>query len=79
MALYVAICPLAAFAPLPETDVHAHVMAIIWGVTIGLAVAHWFAFRVSARMVLPCFVGRTTLRAQDDVGGLHHDDIASTW
>jgi len=51
MALYVAICLLAAFAALPETDVHAHVMAIIWGVTIGLAVAHWFAFRVSARMV----------------------------
>jgi hypothetical protein len=26
-------------------------MGIIWGVTIGLAAAHWFAFRVSARLV----------------------------
>jgi hypothetical protein len=37
MALYVAICLLAAFAALPETGVHAHVIGIIWGVTIGLA------------------------------------------
>ena len=37
--------------PLPEAGAHTHVIAIIWGVTIGLAVAHWFAFRVSARMV----------------------------
>lgn len=51
MALYVAICLLAAFAALPEAGAHTHVIAIIWGVTIGLAVAHWFAFRVSARMV----------------------------
>ena len=51
MALYVAICLLATFAALPETDAHAHAIAIVWGITIGLAVAHWFAFRVSARMV----------------------------
>ena len=51
MALYVAICLLAACAALPETGAHAHAMPIIWGVTIGLALAHWFAFRVSARMV----------------------------
>jgi hypothetical protein len=51
MALYVAICLLAAFAALPETDAHAHAKGIIWGVTVGLAVAHWFAFRVSARLV----------------------------
>jgi hypothetical protein len=51
MALYVAICLLAAFAALPETGVHAHVIGIIWGVTVGLALAHWLAFRVSARMV----------------------------
>jgi hypothetical protein len=51
MALYVAICLLAAFAALPETGAHAHVIGIIWGVTLGLAIAHWFAFRVSARLV----------------------------
>lgn len=26
-------------------------MKLIWGITVGLALAHWFAFRVSARMV----------------------------
>jgi hypothetical protein len=51
MALYVAICLLAAFAALPETGAHAHVIGIIWGVTVGLALAHWFAFRVSSRLV----------------------------
>jgi hypothetical protein len=51
MALYVAICLPAAFAALPETGVHTHVIGLIWGVTVGLALAHWFAFRVSARMV----------------------------
>ena len=30
---------------------HTHVIGLIWGVTVGLALAHWFAFRVSARMV----------------------------
>ena len=51
-ALYVAICLLAALTALPETGrAHAHVIRIIWGVTIGLALAHWFAFRVSARLV----------------------------
>jgi hypothetical protein len=51
MALYVAICLLAALIALPEPGVGVHVAGIIWGVTIGLAVAHWFAFRVSARLV----------------------------
>jgi hypothetical protein len=60
MALYVAICLLAAFAALPETDAHARVIGIIWGVTVGLALAHWFAFRVSARMV-----GAGSLRPHD--------------
>ena len=60
MALYVAICLLAAFAALPETGAHAHVIGLIWGVTVGLALAHWFAFRVSARMV-----GAGSLRPHD--------------
>jgi hypothetical protein len=51
MALYVAICLLAALTALPESTAHAGVTPIIWGVTVGLAVAHWFAFRVSARLV----------------------------
>lgn len=60
MALYVAICLLAALIALPVTGVGVHVAGIIWGVTIGLAVAHWFAFRVSARLV-----GAGRVRPQD--------------
>jgi hypothetical protein len=52
MALYVAICLLAALIALPDSPVtRGQVIGIIWGVTVGLAAAHWFAFRVSARLV----------------------------
>src|SRR3712207_7586974 len=52
MALYVAICLLAALLALPDTiTARSHLIGLIWGVTIGLAAAHWFAFRVSARLV----------------------------
>ncbi|MGD6978301.1 MULTISPECIES: hypothetical protein [Citricoccus] len=51
-ALYVAICVVAALIALPETaDPHLPVLGVIWGISIGLALAHWFAFRLSARMV----------------------------
>ena len=36
---------------MPEPAAHAKVTPLIWGVTVGLAVVHWFAFRVSARLV----------------------------
>ena len=52
MALYVAICLLAALFALPETEAgHLPVVGIIWGVSVGLALAHWFAFRVSVRLI----------------------------
>jgi hypothetical protein len=51
MALYVAICLLAAFTALPDSATETEAIPLIWGVTVGLAVAHWFAFRVSARLV----------------------------
>ena len=51
MALYVAVCLLAALTALPESAAHAKVTPLIWGLTVGLAVVHWFAFRVSARLV----------------------------
>lgn len=53
MALYVAVCLLAALTALGERAEHGHVRALglVWGTTIGLAVAHVFAFRVSARLV----------------------------
>jgi hypothetical protein len=50
MALYVAICLLAALIAVPE-GAHPHVTGIVWGVSLGLALAHWFAFRVSSRWV----------------------------
>jgi len=61
MALYVAICLMASLLVISESDVaHAKVWELIWGVTLGLAMAHWFAFRVSARMV-----GGGTVRSTD--------------
>lgn len=51
MALYVAICLLAALIATPASGVEAHVFELIWGITLGLALAHFFAFRVSARLV----------------------------
>jgi hypothetical protein len=50
MALYVAICLLAALVALPD-DAHVHLLGVIWGITVGLAIAHWFAFRVATRLV----------------------------
>ncbi len=61
MALYVAICLMAGFIAIPVSAIeHTNVVGLIWGVTIGLALAHWFAFRVSARMV-----GAGTVRSSD--------------
>ncbi|HUS43264.1 MAG TPA: hypothetical protein VMY16_11410 [Ilumatobacteraceae bacterium] len=53
MAMYVAVCLLAALAAVSEQESDGHVRAIgiIWGTTIGLTLAHIFAFRVSARIV----------------------------
>lgn len=51
MALYVAICLLGALLALPEDDVRPHALQVVWGVTIGLTAAHWFAFRLSTRLV----------------------------
>lgn len=53
MALYVAVCLLAALIALGEDAGHGHVRAfgLVWGTTIGLALAHAFAFRVAARLV----------------------------
>lgn len=65
MALYVAICLLAAFAALPEHSDRRHTIPITWGVTIGLALAHWFAFRVSARLV-----GKGHVRRSDVASGV---------
>lgn len=50
MAFYVAICLIAALA---ATDPHEGLPTtwLIWGTTIGLALAHLFAFRLASRLV----------------------------
>lgn len=59
MALYVAICLLGALTVAADRHLaDAGVFAIIWGTTIGLAIAHWFAFRLSARLVGDGSIGR---------------------
>ena len=53
MSLYVSIVLLAALMAVPDSGGHGHaeVLGIVWGSTIGLTLAHLFAFRVSARLV----------------------------
>ncbi|WGL52446.1 hypothetical protein P5P86_01145 [Nocardioides sp. BP30] len=51
MALYVAICLLAAMLAVPEDSEHAHALGIVWGISIGLVLAHLFAFRLATRLV----------------------------
>ena len=52
MALYVAICLIAALTALETvTAVPGHILGLVWGTTVGLALAHVFAFRVAGRLV----------------------------
>jgi hypothetical protein len=57
MMLYVSIVEIAELASLPETHAlrgrlvgpaESDLLAIIWGTAVGLAAAHWFAFRIAA-------------------------------
>jgi len=62
MVLYLSIVLLATFFALPSgseaaSDSHVsggihglELIGLIWGTTIGLAAAHWFAFRLTARV-----------------------------
>ncbi len=62
MALYLSIVLLATLTALPTgaesrdgrpggSGIHGiALIGVIWGTTIGLALAHWFAFRLSARV-----------------------------
>jgi hypothetical protein len=52
MALYVAICLLAALTAVSDDHTsELKVFEIVWGTTLGLSLAHWFAFNVSSRLV----------------------------
>ncbi|MGH3650480.1 MAG: hypothetical protein ACRDU9_07185 [Acidimicrobiia bacterium] len=65
MALYVAICLLAALTVVSERHGASRVddLKLVWGTTVGLAVAHWFAFRVSARLVASGTIRRHDVEA----------------
>ena len=53
MALYVSVVLLATLAAIHNTtNPHAvNLLEIIWATTVGLALAHFFAFRVASRLV----------------------------
>jgi hypothetical protein len=52
MALYVAVCLIAALTALENAAaIPGRVMGLVWGTTIGLALAHLFAFRIAGRLV----------------------------
>lgn len=60
MGFYVAVALIAALTVGSDRAEHTQlgVLGIVWGTTVGLAVAHWFAMALSARIV--------------DDPGLHH-------
>lgn len=53
MGFYVAIALLAALTAGNDHTAHTQldVLKVVWGTTIGLGLAHWFAITVSARLV----------------------------
>jgi len=73
MVLYVSVIEIAELFSLPEdhfSDGHVSgpvggaLLAIIWGTAVGLAIAHWFAFRVAA----PGFRGERPSKHDAQVG-----------
>jgi hypothetical protein len=73
MVLYVSVVEIGELAAIPESHfaggrvtgpVGAQLLAIVWGTAIGLAVAHWFAFRLAA----PAFRGERPTRLDSYIG-----------
>ncbi len=73
MVLYVSVVEIAELATLPEGHfahgrvtgpVGAQLLAIVWGTAVGLAIAHWFAFRIAA----PGFRGDRPTRHDTNIG-----------
>ena len=50
MALYVSIILLGALVTVGSGTANRELLSIIWGTTIGLALAHFFAFRIASRL-----------------------------
>ena len=73
MVLYVSVVEIAELAAIPESHfAHGRVtgpvggplLAIVWGTAVGLALAHWFAFRIAA----PAFRGDSPSRRDTRIG-----------
>jgi hypothetical protein len=73
MILYVSVVEIAELAALPEHHfttgrvtgaVGGHLLAIVWGTAVGLAIAHWFAFGLAA----PAFRGERPSQFDLQVG-----------
>jgi hypothetical protein len=73
MILYVSVVEIAELAAIPEEHfargrvtgaVGGQLLAIIWGTAVGLAIAHWFAFRLAA----PAFRGERPSRIDTYIG-----------
>jgi hypothetical protein len=73
MVLYVSVVEIAELAAIPEEHfthgrvtgpVGTKLLAIVWGTAVGLAIAHWFAFRLAA----PAFRGERPTRLDTYVG-----------
>ena len=73
MVLYVSVVLIAELASIPEQHfadarvtgaVGGQLLAIVWGTAVGLAVAHWFAFRLAA----PAFRGERPTRLDTYIG-----------
>src|SRR5262249_24383311 len=73
MILYVSVVEIAELASLPEGHfahgrvtgaVGAGLAEIVWGTAVGLALAHWFAFRLAA----PAFRGERPTRLDTYIG-----------
>lgn len=50
MGLYVTISLLAVLSFKPHGGGTAAVLTLVWGTTLGLALAHWLAFQLTARL-----------------------------
>jgi len=73
MVLYVSVVEIAELASLPESHfangrvtgaVGGQLLEIVWGTAVGLALAHWFAFRLAA----PAFRGERPTRLDTQIG-----------
>jgi hypothetical protein len=51
MGLYITISLLAVLSAKPPGGGNSAVLALVWGTTLGLILAHWLAFQLTARLL----------------------------